>query len=475
MSDRKVLIVDDEPKVCKLFYNYLSQEGFIVITANSAKDALRIISEQSPGIVVLDVKMPDMDGIETLRRIRDISKDIIVIMLTAYKSMYLVVEATRLGAYDYITKPFKLEDLKIIIDRANKHEVLSREVSTLRRELGKKVLYEDIVGNNHRMLEVFKTIGQVADVDTVVLICGESGTGKELVAKAIHYSGKRRDNPFVPVDCASLPPSLLESELFGHEKGAFTGAVSRKLGKFEVAQGGTIFLDEIGNLSLDIQAKLLRVLQEKKVVRVGSTQTIDIDSRIIAATSRDLEQSMAKGDFRADLYYRLNVVPIYIPPLRERKDDIPLLVDTFLKKFSTDSAKPSRTISEKALNLLVRYNWPGNVRELENVIERAVVTGKHEQVWPEDLPERIVGRSFGEKDEIPGVWIHLDIDTMNKNKVSLTHALDRVEEDIITATLKNTRGNLTQAAKVLGTSLRAIRYKVDKYGLRRGKTRKLIG
>ena len=465
MPNHKILIVDDEKKICDVFSRMMTREGYSVLKATSGRKALKIVEEHTPHIIFLDIKMPELDGMEVLKQIKRLNPDIVVVILTAYGGMKRVIEATRLGAFDYLTKPFNIDKIKIIIEKALERQAIGRQIVSLREELKEKVLYQGIVGNNPKMVSIYKTISQVADVDTAVLIYGESGTGKELVAEAVHYNGTRKDKPFIAVDCASIPSTLLESELFGHEKGAFTGAVSQKPGKFEIANSGTIFLDEIGNLPLDTQAKLLRVLQEKQIYRVGGIKPIKVNPRVVAATNKDLEKAINLGEFKLDLYYRLNVIPIYIPPLRERQDDIPLLVDSFLDKYKKTLNMEEKRISEKALNLLMRYDWPGNVRELENVIERALVVGKHKVIWPEDLPERIRGFGVDAKGEIHGVRILLDSTSIKKYSTSLDKAVDRLEEDMIILALKETGGNMTKAARALKISLRALRYKVKKHGL----------
>jgi len=388
MAATKILVVDDEPAITELLSRSLRDEGYRVFTMDRGEGAVATVREEKPEVVLLDIKMPGMDGIETLSQIREFNKESSIIILTAYGSMDTVIEAMKLGAYDYITKPFDLEKLKSLIKGALEAKRPVKEPVSPKRLEGRYKL-ENIIGKNAKMFEVYKRIGRVVDNKATVLIQGETGTGKELVARAIYFNGILKNGPFIPVDCASLPEDLLESELFGHEKGAFTGAIAKKLGKFELASGGTLFLDEIGNLNLTTQANLLRALQEKKIERVGGTRPIKIDVRIIAATHRDLEKAVGEGSFREDLYYRLNVVLINLPPLRERKDDIPLLIEHFLRRYRSESQGKLKYVPLKTLDLLMRYSWPGNVRELENVIERAIVMGKGDTILPQDLPLEI--------------------------------------------------------------------------------------
>jgi len=361
----------------------------------------------------------------------------------------------KLGIYDYVTKPFDIEKLKRLVEGALKVQTLNREGLFPQQKLEKRYRLEDIVGKNPQMFKVYKRIGKIVDNKATVLITGETGTGKELVARAIHFNGLLKEGPFVVVDCASLPQDLLESELFGHEKGAFTGAIARKLGKFELAHGGTLFLDEIGNLSLITQAKLLRVLQEKKIERVGGTKPIKIDVRIIAATHRDLEKMVKEVSFREDLYYRLNVVLIPLSPLRERKDDIPLLVEHFLRQYKSESKGRIKYVPPETMDLLANYNWPGNVRELENIIERAIVMGKENTILPEDLPLEISKASDTSR---------LDLTT---GKTFLKQRIANLERELIIEALEKTGWIQTEAARLLDISRRAIRYKMQKYGIKK--------
>ena len=455
MSTAKILAVDDEPAILETLSRSLGDEGYQVLTVDNGEGAVAKVREEKPEVVLLDIRMPGMDGIETLGRIREFDKESSVIILTAYGSMDTVVEAMKLGAYDYITKPFDLEKLKSFIKGALEAKRLAKEVVPPKR-LEERYRLENIVGKNLKMFEVYKRIGRVVDNKATVLIRGETGTGKELVARAVHLNGILREGPFVAVDCASLPEDLLESELFGHEKGAFTGAIAKRIGKFELASKGTLFLDEIGNLNLTTQAKLLRALQEKKIERVGGTQPIKTEVRIIAATHRDLEKGVREGSFREDFYYRLNVVLIKLPALRERKDDIPLLVEHFLRRYSSESQGKLKYVPLKTMDLLMRYNWPGNVRELENVIERAVVMGKGDAILTQDLPleiQKISAQSY--------------LALSSGGRLSLKERVGELEKELITDALKETGWVQTKAAKLLGISRRIIRYKMEKHGIER--------
>jgi DNA-binding NtrC family response regulator len=467
MSEAKLLVVDEEKGIGDLLSMVLSNEGYRVVTATHGESALEKLNEESPDIVLLDIQHPDLDGMELLRQVKKANSQIPVIMLATHGTTQSVIEAMRLGAYDYINKPIAMEDVKQVLDRAMGRYRLPQERISPVPELKDKYLYENIIGKSRQMLDVYKIIGKVSDKKTSVLIRGESGTGKELVARAVHYSSMRADKPFVAVDCASLTPTLLESELFGHERGAFTDAIRRKLGRFEVANGGTIFLDEIGNLHLDMQAKLLRVLQERKIVRVGGTQPVNIDVRVIAATNKDLEAAMKEGSFKADLYYRISVVPIYLPPLRDRLEDTPDLVEHFLRKYKDPSKETPKRISGKALDLLLRYHWPGNARELENIIERAVVTGADEVIWPEDLPPWFQEIGHGAPDEHPVVKVLFDQGLWEKG-TSYSTALRTFEETLLRMALIRANGNTTQAARLLKMSPRTLRYKISKYHLQKG-------
>lgn len=453
MSLAKILVVDDELSMREMLSNFLKNEGYRVLVVDNGEEAVARVRDEEPQVVLLDMKMAGMDGIETLAQIRELNKDTSIIIITAYGTMGNVVEAMKLGIYDYITKPFDVEKLKRLIERALKAQRLSKQVPSLQQKLEEKYRLENIVGKNPQMFEVYKRIGKVVDNKATVLVTGETGTGKELVARAIHFNGLLKERPFVVVDCASLPQDILESELFGHEKGAFTGAIAKKLGKFEIAHGGTLFLDEVGNLTLAIQAKLLRVLQEKQIQRVGGTKPIKINVRIIAATHRDLEKAVKENSFREDLYYRLNVVLIPLPALRRRKDDIPLLVEHFLRQYRSESKGKIKYVPPETMNLLMNYSWPGNVRELENIIERAVVMGKESTILPEDLPSEISEASY------------ISYPDLTAGKTFLKQRVVNLERKLIIEALEKTGWVQTKAAKLLGISRRIIRYKMQKYGI----------
>lgn len=452
MTAIKVLVVDDEPAITELLSRSLRDEGYRVLTVNNGEEAVAKVRKEKPEVVLLDIKMAGIDGIETLGQIREFDKESSIVMLTGYGSMDTVVEAMKLGAYDYITKPFDLEELKSLIKGALEAKRPAKEL-VFSKESSERYKLENIVGKNSKMFEVYKRIGRVVDNKATVLIRGETGTGKELVARAIHFNGILENNPFIPVDCASLPEDLLESELFGHEKGAFTGAIARKLGKFELACGGTLFLDEIGNLELSTQAKLLRALQEKRIERVGGAKPIKTEVRIIAATHRDIAKAVREGSFREDLYYRLNVVLINLPPLRERRDDIPLLVEHFLRRYCSESQGRLKYVPLEVIDLLMRYNWPGNVRELENVIERAVVMGRGDTILPQDLPLEIQRLS-----QLPPL-------ALSSSRTSLKERVAELEKELIMDALEETGWVQTKAAKLLGISRRIMRYKIEKYGI----------
>ncbi|WP_347490685.1 sigma-54-dependent transcriptional regulator [Desulfoscipio sp. XC116] len=444
----KILIVDDEEHMCWALDRAMRQEGYQAIVAYRGQQGLDLIREESPALVILDLRMPDMDGMEVLKEAKAINPKLPVIMLTAHGTIETAIEAMKMGAADYITKPFDLDELKLVIKQNLLLSQLETEVTFLRSELTSK--YDNIVGQSKIMQEIIALIEKVAHSNASVLITGESGTGKEVAAVAIHNNSKRHNAPFVTVNCAALPEQLLESELFGHERGAFTGAISRKLGRFELADKGTIFLDEIAEMSLNMQAKLLRVLQEKTFERVGGTETLSVDVRVIAATNRQLNEAITKGEFREDLFYRLNVIHIHLPPLRERKEDIPLLAKHFLNKFGP--AYQVENISVEAMELLCSYNWPGNIRELQNVIERAAIICHSTTINTEHLPRELYASpkpSSGLVLEFPEQGI----------------SLEEVEKELILKALQKSGGNQTKAAQLLGITRSALLYRSQKYGI----------
>jgi len=449
----KILVADDEKNMLWALTNVLSKQGFKTFTARDGEEAIHQFKKHLPDVVLLDLKMPKKNGIEVLKKIKKINDSIPVIMITAHGNIETAIEAMKLGAFDYVQKPFEMEEINVLIKKALKIRDLTMEVELLRDELSRISRGNQIIGESPQIKEVMDLVNRVAKSNATVLILGESGTGKELVANAIHYNSNRKNKPFVKVNCGALPENLLESELFGHEKGAFTGAISRKIGRFERAHGGSIFLDEIGEMSFSTQVKLLRVLQEKQIERVGSTEVIDVDVRIIAATNKDLKRLVEEGRFREDLYYRLNVIPIKIPPLRERKQDIPLLVKYFLQKYSLETGRRGMTISDSALDKLKAYSWPGNIRELQNVIERAVILSPGREITEDQLPPEIVKRDK---------QIELDEFKLPKNGVNLND----LEKSLIKQALDMTNGNQTEAARLLGITRHTLIYRMEKYGLK---------
>ncbi len=456
MAQEKVLLVDDEPHILELLSVALEDEEYTILQAKNGEEALGQMEKEGPQVVLLDIRMPGMDGLEVLGQMKETSQDVSVIMITAFGAMETVLESMKLGAYDYLTKPLDLEKVKVLVRRALEAQKLAQEVTSLRSKVKEKYQLENIVGKHPKMFEVYKMIGRVMDNKATVLILGETGTGKEVVARAIHFNGPFKDEPFIAIDCASLPSDLLESELFGHEKGAFTGAIAQKMGKFELANKGTLFLDEIGNLTLGTQVKLLRFMQEKRIERVGGTKPIELDVRIVTATNLDLEKAVKEGSFREDLYYRLNVITIPLPPLRERRDDIPLLVEHFLQKYRSESKGKVKYVLPETMDLLMRYDWPGNVRELENVIERATVIGKSEAILIEELPLRIQEQKVvsGPDLEISG------------GKVPFEQRVEDFEKRLIVDALEKTNWIQTKAAELLGTSRSIMKYKMKKYGIK---------
>jgi len=440
----KILVADDETIVRESLRDWLGDVGHQVLTAENGTQALEIIRKEKPAVLITDLVMPGMDGIELMKKAREIAPGIEVIIITAYGSIPTAINAIREGAYDYIEKPFCPERAELLIDKLMEHQWLLEENIALQQKLEERYRFENIIAKSPRMQQVIEVIKVVAKSNATVLITGETGTGKELVARAIHSQSHRRDRPFVAVSCAALPESLLESELFGHEKGSFTGAYAQKKGKFEVANRGTLFLDEIGEMSANVQVHLLRVLEEKEFSRVGGNEPIKVDVRVISATNRDMKEAIAKGQFREDLYYRLNVVNIELPPLRERTEDIPLLAEHFLKGFALENRKEITGFSPEATDFLLRHEWLGNVRELENAIERAVILAQNSVIDVADLSQQNLvpaGSNASEKD------------------------LKQVEKDHIQNVLAETGGNYTKAARILGISRMTLYNKAKVYGL----------
>ncbi len=448
---RKILIVDDEVSV-RDSLRMIFKKDYQVIMAGSAEEAIITVKSEEPDLIFLDIIMPEKDGMQALKEIRGMHPQIPVIMLTATKTLKTAVEAMKLGAYDYITKPFDVEELKLIAQKALESRDLRRENRRLQGEVEERYHFDNIIGKSKEMRDIYATIRQIAEKNSTVLIHGESGTGKELVARAIHYNSHRKNKPFVAVNCAAIPETLIESELFGHEKGAFTDAQTRRIGHFELADQGTLFLDEISELILLTQAKILRALQERDFVRVGGGKTISVDVRLISATNKNLEELMARGAFRSDLFYRINVVPLTIPPLRKRKEDILLLAKHFLDKHAGVGKKK---ISPEAMDILIAYDWPGNVRELENIIERIVVLTTSDTITPDDVPSSLKTESRVELIKL-GV---LD------GRISFEDAEKEFERDIIIEALKKSNFVQTRAADLLGMSRRILKYKMDKYSI----------
>lgn len=441
ISKKKILIVEDNEYVLGSIKALLSKEGYDVATATDGSAAIELFKKRQYDLVIADIKMPQMDGMELLQRLKSETPDISVIMMTAFGSIKNAVEAMKMGACDYITKPISSEEIKLVIQKVFEKQDLITEVRTLREELEGRYKLDNIIGKNQKMQELYDLILNVSSTDATVLIMGETGTGKELVARSIHFNSVRKNKPFVTVNCSAMPEALLESELFGHEHGAFTGAVKQKLGRFELANGGTIFFDEMGDLSPSIQTKLLRVLQEKEFERVGGNQTIKVDVRIIAATNKDLSTAIKQGTFREDLFYRINVIPIILPPLRERKEDIPLLAAHFLEKYCTILKKGIRAISNDSMNAMISYNWPGNVRELENIIERAVIMAKNNIITDINLSKE------GARTITPSDSLTISFEDNHITELMYEDFIGYCEKQYITKALEKHQGRVDLSAK----------------------------
>ncbi len=457
MAER-ILIVDDDQSLREFLTITLSRDGFQVEAAASGPRALEVLQETPVDLALVDLKMPGMDGLETLRRIKDANETVSVVIVTAFSTTETAIQALKEGAYDYLIKPFKVDELKLVVRKALEERRLRWENLRLRREIELRYTLGNMVGKSPRMQEVFSTISRVAESKATVLLTGESGTGKTLLAKTVHFNSSRKEFPFIPVNCASIPGELIESELFGHVRGAFTGAIANKLGLFEAADGGTLLLDEISEMPTHLQAKLLRVLEDREIRPVGGTKAARVDVRIVATTNRDLGQAMAKGAFREDLFYRLNVIALHLPPLRERREEIPLLVNYFLQKFADASSRPPKLVSAEALGCLETFPWPGNVRELENVIERAVTLESGPIIRQESLPEAVRGERTPEPYQVDFPADGVDLDGL----------VERIERDLIRRALQRAGGAQSRAAQLLGTSLRSFRYRLQKYGLGEG-------
>jgi len=453
MNQSRILIVDDEESMREFLSIMLHREGYLVDAVSDGQQAVDRLKASTYDLVISDIKMPRLTGFELLAHIKQRFPETAVIMITAFSTTEEAVEAMKNGAYDYIIKPFKNDEIRLVVQNALERKALRQENLLLKKELGKRYSFGSLIGKSKAMQEVYDLIEKVAGSKANVMVTGESGTGKELVARAIHYNSDRRDKLIVPINCGAIPENLLESELFGHEKGSFTGAIQQKAGLFEIANGGTIFLDEIGELPPMMQVKLLRVLQEREFRRVGGTKDIKVDVRVVTATNKDLVEEVAKGTFREDLFYRLNVICLHLPPLRERRVDIPLLIEHFYEKMTNNKGIK---IAEGAMRRLLDYNWPGNIRELENVIERCVVLGHSEELTEECLPSQFASANIpveGGLHQIPETGLDLDA------------YLGSIEKDILLKALDKTGGVRKRAAELLGITFRSIRYRLAKFGI----------
>ncbi|PLX76144.1 MAG: Fis family transcriptional regulator [Desulfuromonas sp.] len=456
----KILIVDDEAFIRENLERILAEDGYRPHSTESPEAAVQQVAEEEVDLVLLDLNLGDKSGLDVLREMREVDPDVLVIIITGYGTVESAVEALKMGAYDYIKKPFKADAIRLIVRLALETQSLRREVRQLRRESKERTILGDteMVGSSPALLQVYRQVREVAKHElATVLITGESGTGKELVARAVHNMSPRKDRPFVEINCGSLPFNLLETELFGHERGAFTDAKNRKIGLFEEANGGTIFLDEIGEMDMNLQVKLLRVLEDRKIRRLGGTRNIDIDVRVIAATNRDMKEAIDDKTFREDLYYRLNVFPIQIPPLRERREDIPPLLDHFLKRFNREFNKKISEVSREALDLLMRYYWPGNVRELRNMVERICIMYNEPLIKKEFLPSEIWGE--GPSKEAP---FSFDIPPEG---ILLEELIGEVEKELIGKAIEITGGNVAKTARILNVPRGTLRYKLEKYDI----------
>ncbi len=456
MSEPRILVVDDDESLRRVTEVQLEEEGYQVATAAGGEEALRLLEQGPYDLVISDLKMPGMGGVDLLREIRQRYPEVVVILLTAFGTVETAVEAMKLGAYDYVTKPVNPDALRLIVERALDHVRLREEVRSLRRSLDEKYGFENIIGRSPALLYILEAAARAAQTDATVLIRGETGTGKELLAKGIHFNSPRRNRPFITINCGAIPRELLESELFGHLKGSFTGAISHKKGKVEMADGGTLFLDEIGDVPLELQVKLLRLIQEREIEKIGEGRPIKVDVRIIAATHRNLQTMIEDGSFREDLYYRLNVIPLEIPPLRDRAEDIPELVKHFFELAKRKHRRDELVLPETLMPYFTAYRWPGNVRELENVVERLVVLARGPQVTVDDLPESL----RRERPVLGALQMELP-----PHGVSL----EAVEKELILLALRKHNWNQTHAARYLDISRKTLIYRMEKYGLSREK------
>ena len=475
MSLTRILVADDEESMRWVLSKALKRKGFTVDLAHDGRQALALIQDNSYDLAILDIKMPGINGLDLLDKVRELKKELLVVIMTAEASMKNAVEAMKRGAYDYITKPFDLDVIDAIIEKVTRAREIAGQVTMLKHELKERYQVEkNIIGNSAAMREVYKTIGKVAASDVTVLVQGESGTGKELVARAVHFNSGRLGKPFIAINCAAIPKELLESELFGSEKGAFTGAVERKLGKFEQANHGTLFLDEIGDMPLDLQAKILRVLQEREVTRTGGNQNIAVDVRIVAATNQELLEKVRAKEFREDLFYRLNVVPINLVPLRERRDDISLLVRYFLSLICSEMDVPTKQCTDDAMSLLAAHSWPGNVRELENAIKRAVILSSDALLTPADFSgmepvsgEHTTTSSDASLEVIVDAKLRQCLNGIEQLEKGEIHSmvLEQIERPLIRLILEKTRWNQVKAADILGINRNTLRKKIHELGI----------
>jgi two-component system response regulator PilR (NtrC family) len=469
----RILVVDDEPSMCEMLSIVLRRDGYEVLVADSGRKAIEHLRANPFDLLLSDIKMPDVTGVDVLAVAKELNRDIIAFMMTAYASTSTAVEAMRLGAVDYFTKPFNMDELRLKIRQHVESRQLKQENLLLKKALNTRYEFSNIIGRSEPMLEVFRMVETIAKTSSTVLITGESGTGKDLVARAIHYNSLRRDRPFVALNCGGVPETLLESELFGHVRGAFTGADANKKGLVEAADGGSIFLDEIGEMNVTMQVKLLRVLQDRRFRRLGGTEEVQADIRVIAATNQDLQKLVADGRFREDLFYRINVIPMHLPPLRERRDDIPLLAEHFLAKYAERMEKPVRSISLSASDLLRCYAWPGNVRELENVIERAVALEQSPSVLPDSLPLHIregigqlkVGSRPDPGSRIPDPGVMPTLPDLGEG-FDLEARGEEFYRHYIALALERAGGVQVRAAEMLGMSFRSFRYYAKKFNIR---------
>jgi two-component system response regulator PilR (NtrC family) len=458
MGKQSILVVDDELSMREFLTLMLTKEGYNVDTAENGAIAVKKIEKNNYQLVITDVKMPKKSGIDVLKAVKKSSPETIVIMITAYSSVDSAIEAMKIGAYDYIPKPFKIDEIKIVIRNALEKRELQKENILLKSELKERYRFENLIGHNEKIVKIYNLIRQVSKISTNILILGESGTGKEVVARAIHFNSNRFNKPFVTINCGAIPENLLESELFGHKRGAFTGAVDNKEGLFEAANGGTIFLDEIGELPLNIQVKLLRAIQDKEFKKLGDTKDIKVDVKIIAASNRKLEEDIKNHSFREDLYYRLNVIRIDMPPLRERKDDIPLLIRHFIDKYNKELDKKITGIADDTQQCLTSYNFPGNVRELENIIETAVALEQSNVITKGVLPDLKYSAPGGDEGELSGI-------ALKEDGLDLEELVGKIEKKLIIQALERCKYNKTEAAKLLKITFRSLRYRLEKYNI----------